>query len=443
MSLKKTQSNQREVFSTKIGFILSCVGAALGLGNIWMFSYRLGTYGGAAFLIPYFIFIFLLGTTGLMTEFTFGRTFKAGSITGIKKVFESRNLKGASLISVIPVLGATGTLMFYTIVIGWILKYFALSISGEMTTINPGVYFETFAGTKASIPWFLLAMMLTLLIVGLGVSKGIEKLNKLILPVLLLIFIILTVRSVTLPGAMAGVDYLLKPRWEYLLQIETWVMPLGQAFFSVSLSGCSMVVYGSYTDENFDIVSSSFKTAVFDTLAALLAAFMIMPAVFAFGLNPSAGPSLLFITLPEIFKSMPYGNVMSSLFFLSIIFAAVSSSVSMLEGPVDAILSITNISRKKASFIIAISCFVLALPLAMNSNLFGSFADFVSIILTPIGATIVAITVFYLYKGDILQEFNKGAKKPLKPWFISFGKYVFVPVTLLVIILGLVYGGIG
>ncbi|HSQ90070.1 sodium-dependent transporter [Romboutsia sp.] len=443
MSEKISHNNDRETFSSKFGFIISCIGAALGLGNIWMFSYRLGTYGGAAFLIPYFLFVFFLGTTGLITEFTFGRTFRAGSITGIKKVFKSRNLKGASLVSSIPVIGLTGILMFYSIVIGWILKYFALSVTGEIQSIDTTTYFDSFAGTTASIPWFLLAMLITLLIVCLGVSKGIEKLNKIIMPLLLLLFILLTIRSISLPGAMAGVEYLLKPRWGVLLNMETWIMALGQAFFTVSLTGCGMVVYGSYTNDEFDIISSSFSTALFDTIAALLAAFMIMPAVFAFGLDPAAGPSLLFITVPSIFKSMAYGNILSILFFLSIILAAISSSVSMLEGPVEAIISISNLSRKKASVLVAVVCFILALPLTTDIDKFNSFANFITIIVSPTGAMIVAIVSFFLFKGDILEEVNKGAKRPLGNWFIVFGRWVFVPVTVIVIILGVIYGGIG
>lgn len=443
MSEKISHKNDREVFSSKFGFIISCIGAALGLGNIWMFSYRLGTYGGAAFLIPYFLFVFLLGTTGLITEFTFGRTFRAGSMVGIKKVFKSRNLKGASLVASIPVIGLTGILMFYSIVIGWILKYFALSVTGKIQSIDTTTYFDSFAGTTASIPWFLLAMLITLLIVCLGVSKGIEKLNKIIMPLLLLLFILLTIRSISLPGAMAGVEYLLKPRWEVLLNVETWIMALGQAFFTVSLTGCGMVVYGSYTNDKFDIISSSFSTALFDTIAALLAAFMIMPAVFAFGLNPAAGPSLLFITVPSIFNAMAFGNILSTLFFLSIILAAISSSVSMLEGPVEAIMSISNLSRKKSSVLVAVVCFILALPLAVDIDKFSSFADFITIIVSPTGAMIVAITAFFLFKGDILKEINKGAKKPLGRWFVGFGRWVFVPVTIIIIILGAVYGGIG
>ncbi|MGL5329284.1 MAG: sodium-dependent transporter, partial [Peptostreptococcaceae bacterium] len=209
------------------------------------------------------------------------------------------------------------------------------------------------------------------------------------------------------------------------------------------LNGCGMVVYGSYIDDKFDIVSSSFSTALFDTIAALIAAFMIMPAVFAFDLDPAAGPSLLFITLPKVFNSMTHGNIISTLFFLSIIFAAISSSVNMLEGPVEAIITSSKLSRKKASILVASICFVCAIPLALDGNKFGSFADFITIVISPIGAMVVAITACFLFKGDLLSEINKGCKKPLGIWFITFGKFVFVPVTVLVIVLGISYGGIG
>lgn len=443
MIIESTEKKQRELFSSKFGFVVSCIGAALGLGNIWMFSYRLGSYGGAAFLIPYFIFVFVLGTTGLITEFAFGRSFRAGSLTGIRKIFAHRKIRGARFFGAIPVIGLTGILVFYSVVIGWILKYFTLSVTGEIATIDTASYFDSFVGTSSSVPWLLLSVMLTLGVVAAGISKGIERLNKIIMPLLLLIFIVLIVRSITLPGAMEGVEYLLKPRWEALASVETWIMALGQAFFTVSLSGCGMVVYGSYTDEKFDIVSASFNTAFFDTLAALLAAFMIMPAVFAFGLDPAAGPSLLFITLPKVFNALPYGNIISSFFFFSIILAAISSSVNMLEGPVEAILSATKISRKKASIGIALICFLLAVPLALDMNKFGSFADLITVIISPIGVIVVAICAFYLFPGNFLEEINKGRISPLGNGFMRLGRYIFVPVSILIIILGMIYGGIG
>lgn len=439
-----TKSKNRELFSSKVGFILSCVGAAIGLGNIWMFPYKLGENGGAAFLVPYFLFVVLLGIVGLITEFTFGRQFKIGSMVSIKKILKEKNLKGGSIISVLPTLALTGIFMFYTIVIGWVLKYFYISITGEISTINTESYFAQFTSGKSVVFWQFLAILITLLIVSFGVSKGIEKINKIIIPLLFIIFIALIIKSLSLPNSIEGVKYLLVPDWSYLLKPKTWVMALGQAFFTVSLTGCCMVLYGSYTDKSFDIPNSAINTAVFDTLSALLAAFMIIPAVFALGFKPTAGPALLFVTVPSIFQTMKFGQLLSILFFLGIIFASISSSIAMLEGPVEAIMNITDWNRKKTTYITALVAFVLAIPLAINGSLFNSFTNFITIILSPIGALITAFIFFYILDPlKTLDQVNLGSKHKLGIWFMKFGKYIFVPITFVIIILGSIYGGIG
>ncbi len=439
----ENKKSERELFSSKFGFIISCIGAALGLGNIWMFSYRLGAYGGAAFLIPYFLFVFLLGTTGLIIEFAFGRSHRAGSLTGIQRIFKHKNIRGANFIGAIPVIGLTGIMIFYSVVIGWILKYFYLSISGELFNQDHVALFNNFTGSSSAIPWTILAVLITLGIVFSGIAKGIEKLNKIVIPLLMLIFLVMIVRSLTLDGAMAGVKYLLHPQWDALLNIETWVMALGQAFFTVSLTGCALVVYGSYAHDSAELVSASFNTAIYDSIAALMAAFMIIPAVFAFGLNPAAGPSLLFITIPKVFSVMPYGQPLSILFFLSIIFAAITSSVSMLEGPVEAMISSTKIKRKKATILIALLVIILAIPLTLDNNLFESFADLITIIVSPIGAMLLAFVAIFLYSDELLQEINKSRRHPIGQWFITYARFIYVPITILIIVLGIIFGGIG
>lgn len=438
------KTKKREVFSSKFGFILSCVGAAVGLGNIWMFPYKLGENGGAVFLIPYFIFVILLGTVGLMAEFSFGRQFRVGSMTSIRNIFKEKNIKYGSILSVIPTIGLTGIFMFYTVVIGWILKYFFISLTGEISTIDTTSYFSTFTNSNSVIFWHGLAVLITLLIVSFGISKGIERVNKIIIPLLFIIFILLTFKSLSLPNSIEGIKYLLTPDWSYLLNPRTWVMSLGQAFFTVSLTGCCMVMCGSYTDEKFDIPNCAINTVLFDSLAALLAAFVIMPAVFALGFNPTAGPALLFVTVPSIFQTMKFGQFLSALFFLSIIFASISSSIAMLEGPVEAIMNVTNWSRKKTTYITAILAFILAIPLGLNSTVFDNFTNFITIVLSPIGALITAFIFFYILSPEeTLNQLNLGAKYKIGVWFIKFGKYVFVPITVIVIILGILYGGIG
>lgn len=434
---------KREHFASRAGFIISCIGAAVGLGNIWMFPYRLGQNGGAVFLIPYFIFVLGLGYIGLITEFTFGRFFEAGSLTGIKKSFEKKKFKGGLLVGAIPSIGLAGVFMFYNVVVGWIIKYFSISLSGEIKSIDVNTYFNNFSGSKESIIWNAIAIFIALIIVVIGINKGIEKANKIIMPILFIIFVLLAIRSISLPGAIDGIKYLLNPKWEYLFKINTWVMALGQAFFSVSLNGCGMVVYGSYIGKDMDIPKAAVSTAVFDIIAALLAAFVIMPAVFAFGLDPMSGPPLLFITLPTIFKSMPAGGLISILFFLSVVFAAISSSINMLEGPVEALMSQSKLSRKKATILIAVGLFILSIPLNLNMDLFNSFSDFITIVISPLGALIVLFVFYFMRdKKEILNEINIGARNKVGNSFVIAAKYGFTIITVLVIILGIIYGGI-
>ena len=438
------QEKKREKFSGSLGFVLACVGAAIGLGNVWLFPYRLGQCGGAAFLIPYFLFIFILGTAGVVMEMAFGRANGTGSMTGIRKAFKEKGIRGGRIIGSIPTLGLGAIFLFYTIVVGWVLKYFVISLTGKISTINPAEYFNSFAGSPETIVWHGIAVILTLIVILLGVIRGIEKINKIIMPCLFIIFILLAFRSLTLDGAYEGIMYLLKPRWELLLNAQTWIMALGQAFFTVSLTGCALVTYGSYTDKKVDLVSSAIKTAVFDTLAAILAALIIIPSAFAYGLDPAAGPALLFITVPSIFQAMPMGSILSALFFLGIIFASISSCIVMLEGPVEAVMSEANMERKKAAILTAIVFFIISIPMDLSMDLFGNFSDFITIVITPFGSLIVAVTYFWLLNPkEALREINIGAKRPLGNYYIPLVRYGYTIITISVIILGIVYGGIG
>lgn len=437
-------SEKTEVFRSKIGFILSCVGSAVGLGNIWMFSWRLGRYGGAAFLIPYLLFVFILGTTGLMGEFGLGRAIGKGSMFGIRKILNDKSIPGSSIISLIPTIGVCGIFLFYNVVVGWVLKYFSLSVTSNFRSINVESYLEGFLGSSQTIIWLGVAIAISTIILTFGVSKGIEKANNVMMPTLFIVFMILLVRSLTLPGSFEGVRYLLLPKWSHLLNPITWVMALGQAFFTVSLNGAGMVVYGSYADKSLDIPSSALNTVVYDVLASMLAAFIIIPSAFAFGLDPTAGPTLLFITVPTIFKSMAGGHIFGVIFFGSVVFAAVSSAINMMEATSEAFMQKSKWKRERSVIFIGLISFLLAIPLCLNMNLFGMFSDIVTIYIAPIGTLIAAITFFWLYGIDkAIAEINCGAKKPVGNLYRFIGKYVFVIVSFIVIVLSIVYGGIG
>ncbi len=434
----------RDKFSSKFAFIISSIGASIGLGILWLFPFKLCKYGGAAFLIPYFIFMSLLGAVGLMIEFSFGRVNKSGSLGGIRKVFKEKNVRGGSIIGVIPSIGMTLVFSFYTIIIGWIFKYLYLSFTGEITKIDPAKYFENFSSSNEEIWFAVFALFLTAAIISLGVTKGIEKLNKVAIPMMFVIFVFIVIRSVTLPGAIEGIKYICIPKWEYLYDIETWIMAMGLAFFTASLSGSVMVVYGSYTDKNTDIPKSTLTVIMFNTLGAILAAFAIIPAVFAFDVDPCAGPALLFISLPSIFSAIPFGSVVSSVFFVSVICAAISTGLSMMEVPVEALTSITNLSRRKATLVVTAIALAIILPLSMNMTLFEGVVDFSTIILSPLSALILAIVFFWRYKKDeALKVVNEGSAHPVGNAFLILGKYVFIPLTFLVVLCGIIFHGIG
>lgn len=430
---------EREAWSGKTGFILACIGAAMGLGSIWMFPWRIGANGGGAFMIPYLLFTFGLGVFGLMGEFAFGRSQQKGAIGSFAKVFKAKGKNYGAALGLIPVLGVSGVFIFYLIVCGWILKYFYLAISGAFDKIDPGPYFAGFAGHPESIFWHFLALALTLAIIAKGVLGGIERANKYMMPGLFILLIILLFRSLTLPGSLEGVRFLLVPDWRKLAEGTTWVMALGQAFFTVSLGGAAMLVYGSYLKETEDVTSSALHTALWTTIASLLAAFVTIPSTFAFNLDVQAGPPLLFITIPMVFKSMAGGTVFAILFFLAVIFAAISSAINLMEVPVEAIMDRFNMSRLKASLSVALAGFIIGIPLDLNMDLFGKFADIVTIYFVPFGAVMAAFVFFWIYGAARAREqINQGAVRPLGKWLEFHTKYVFTIVAIVVLIIGII-----
>ena len=436
-------SEKRESFTGKIGFMLSCVGAAIGLGNIWLFSWKLGKYGGAAFLIPYFIFIALFAVVGLVGEISFGRMMKKG-IFGLPEIIKNTKIPFKKCLPVIPIISVTGVFIFYVIVLGWVIRYFFSYLTGAINHVEYGEYFGQLAGQTASIPWHVIGIVFSVVVISLGVVKGIEKINKIIMPLMFVIFLGLMVRSLTLPNAITGVHFLLQPDWSMLKDPMTWIMALGQAFFTVGLSGSALLVYGSYLGDDVNIFESVVQTCFLDTMAALMAGFIIIPAAFAFGLDAGAGPSLLFITIPAIFSHIPGGTFLGGIFFLSVIFAALSSAINQLEVPVESVMDRFEFSRKKSAVVVGVVALAIGLVLDLNMNYFGKFADFVSVILIPLGAVISLGIYFYcIDKNKVIAEINKGSNFKTGSIIVWFGRYIFIPGTVIIIILGLIYGGIG
>lgn len=434
----------RDLFRNRMGFIIACVGSAVGMGNIWMFPYRAGAFGGAAFLIPYFIFVVLLGFSGVIGEMAFGRSMRTGSVGAFDKAMKMRGLKGGKALGLIPVIGSLGIAIGYSVVVGWFLKYLFSSLTGDLARAdNMGAYFGELASSFGSVGWHILGLVITFSIMLFGVSKGIEKMNKLMMPVFFVLFIVLMIRVFTLPGSAEGYKYLFVPDWSALANPKTWVYALGQAFFSLSLAGSGTIVYGSYLGDDVDVVYSARNVAFFDTCAALLAGVVVIPAVFAFGLDVSAGPPLMFISLPEVFRQMPMGMLFSVIFFVAVLFAAITSLMNLFETPIESLQEQLGLSRKDAVGIIALIAIGVGVFIE-SGNAVGTWMDIVSIYVIPLGALLAAIMFYWVCPGDFArQQVEKGKAGKLGGWFEPVTKYVFVGVTAVVYVLGILYGGIG
>lgn len=438
------RTHQNGGFQNSLGFVLACVGSAVGMGNIWLFPYRLGQYGGAAFLIPYFLFIALFGLTGLSVEFAIGRRAGTGTLGSYEYCWNARKKgKLGYVLGWIPLMGSLGIAIGYSVILGWVLKTLGASLTGELFVRDAGGFFAEMSSAFGNISCHVAVVCMACGLLMAGATKGIEKINKVLMPAFFGLFVVLAVRVFFLDGASEGYRFLFIPKWEYLLEADTWVMAMGQAFFSLSITGSGMIVYGSYLGRDEDIVGASVNTAVFDTIAAMLAGLAIMPAVFAFGIEPASGPPLMFITLPQVFAQMPLGRLFAVFFFVSVAFAGITSLINMFEAVCESWQTRFGMSHR----VMAVLCGAVALAVGIfieEGDKVGAWMDFITILVVPFGALLGAFSIYYILGWDeIKEELSLGRKKPLAPWFGVLGKYIYVPLAVFVFILGIVYGGIG
>ena len=444
----KSKSSARDNFTTKTAFIIACVGSAVGMSAIWLVPYRVAEMGGAAFLIPYLVCVVVLGLTGVIGEMAFGRAMGSGPMGAFSKALEMRNVPHANvwgkIIGAIPTLGALGIAIGYSVVLGWFLKYlFAAGTGSLLAQTDVGAYFGALASDFGSIPYHLLALGVTFAVMVLGISRGIERLNKVMMPLFFVLFVIMLIRVAMLPGAVAGYEYLFVPRWEELANPETWVFALGQAFFGLSLAGSGTLVYGSYLKKDVDVVSSAKNVVLFSTIAAILSALIVIPAVFAFGLDPMSGPPLMFIALPQVFQAMPAGGIFCFVFFLAVACAAITSLVNLFETPIEALQQHLNLPRWAAVLVIGVIAFGVGVFIE-SGDAVSAWMDAVSIYAIPLGALLAAIMFFWVCpKGFAREQAQIGCSKILGKWFEPATRYVFVGITAVVIVLGIVFGGIG
>ncbi|MEQ2456525.1 sodium-dependent transporter [Flavonifractor hominis] len=439
----------RDGFKSRWGFILACIGSAVGMGNIWRFPIMVTKYGGLTFLIPYFIFVILIGCTGVIGEFALGRSAGAGPIGAFGKCTELRTGKKniGEAIGVIPIIGSMALAIGYTVVMGWIFKYTFMAFSGGLSAMGQdmSVIGPTFDAISVdNFPWIVVAIVVSLIIMALGVSNGIEIANKIMMPVLFFLFVALGIYVFTLPGSGDGYKYLLTLNPKGLLNIEVWVFAFGQAFFSLSVAGNGSVIYGSYLPKNENLPTSARNVAIFDTLAALLAAFVIVPSIAASGMNMndvSAGPGLMFVYLVNVINGMPAGRIIGIVFYVCVLFAGVSSIINLYEAPVATLQEKFGMKRLPATAVIlVVGCVVAILIQAITSQ----WMDAVSIYICPLGAFLAGVMFFWVAgKEYVLKAVNEGKGTPIGNWFYPLAKYVYCILAVVALVAGAFFGGIG
>lgn len=422
-------------FGSRWGFILAAVGSAVGMANVWGFPAKMGAYGGGAFLVAYLIFVALFSVVGLSAEYAIGRRSRTGTLGSYRKAWATRNEtmgKAGGLLGWLPLAGSMCIAIGYAVIIAYVLKAFFDSVIGELMTVDTAVWFESFSMNEyAVIPFHIIVVVGTLLTLLLG-AKSIEKTNKIMMPVFFIIFVILAIRVSMLPGAEEGYKFMFTPRWEALKDPMVWVWAMGQAFFSLSVTGSGMIVYGAYLGEEEDVVQVAIRTAVFDTIAALVAALVIIPACFAYDLDVGAGPSLLFVTLPRILQDIPFGQLFAIILYTAMVFAGVSSLQNMFEAVGESLqYRFPKLNRKMVLVLLGAVCLGFGLNMEPIFN-WGPWMDIVSIYIIPIGATLGALSWFWIMKKEkILDEINKGVRRSHGTLWYSAGRYLYVPCALI------------
>lgn len=444
---------KRSNFTGKLGFVLAAAGSAVGLGNIWRFPYLAAKYGGGIFLLVYLILVLTFGFALMTAEITIGRKTGLSAIGAFQKLNKKYSFIGYLAASVPAII-----LPYYSVIGGWVTKYLWVFLSGNAANAAGDEFFGSFISqTYPPIFWFFVFFGITAVIVLLGVEKGIEKCSKIMMPVLVALSIIIAGYSVCMPGAMDGVLYYILPDFSKF-SATTVLAAMGQLFYSMSLAMGIMITYGSYMKKDVNIESSVKQIEIFDTGIAFLAGLMIIPAVFAFsGGTPEAlgkGPSLMFVTLPKVFMTMPAGTVVGTIFFLLVLFAALTSSISLMETVVSIVCDKANIGRKASCAIVTVGSAILGLLSTLGYGPLGNikiigmqfldFFDFISnSVLMPIVAFLTCVFVGYVIKPKALaEEIELSANFKRKALFNFVIKYA-APICIVLILISSVLDVLG
>lgn len=432
---------EREKFSSRIGFILISAGCAIGLGNVWRFPYITGKYGGAAFVLIYLFFLLVLGLPIMVMEFSVGRASQKSIATSFN-VLEPKGTKW----HIYRYFGMAGNyllMMFYTTIGGWMLAYFVKMIKGDFAGLNPDGVGAEFAKLTTDMPtmifWMAVIVVIGFLVCSMGLQSGVERINKIMMVVLLGLMVVLAINSCLLPGASEGLKFYLLPDFRKLIDAgisEVVFAAMGQAFFTLSLGIGALAIFGSYIGKERKLTGEAINITILDTSVALIAGLIIFPACFAFDINPGEGPGLVFVTLPNVFNEMKGGRLWGALFFLFMTFAALSTIIAVFQNIISFAQDLWNWSLKKAVLINGVAIFVLSLPCIFGMTIWSDFTilgkqimdleDFlVSNNMLPLGSLVYLLFCVNKYGWgweNFLKEANTGAG-------ISFPKKMRVYLT--------------
>ena len=442
-------SSNKSNFSGKIGFVLATAGSAVGLGNLWRFPYLAANHGGGMFLLTYLVLVLTFGFSLACAEILIGRKTGKSVLGAFGALSKKWSFLGV-LAAVVPAL----ILPYYSVIGGWICKYFFTFVTGGAEKAAGDGYFGEFIGSAFEpIGWFLLFIGLTALVVLLGVEKGIEKVSKILMPILVAITIFIAIYSACMPGAWEGVLYYITPDFNHF-SVTTVLAAMGQLFYSMSLAMGIMITYGSYMKKNVNVSSAVHQVEIFDTGIAFLAGLMIVPAVFTFSggdqatldANLTTGPGLMFVILPKVFDSMYGGQIIGAIFFIMVFFAALTSSISLMETVVAGVQEKFKINRKISCLVVFILCIVLGLPSSLGFGVWSGFTplgmdiltffDFLSnTLLMPIVALLTCIFVGYVIKPKaLIAEAEESGKFSGKLLFTIVIRYV-APIFIVAILI--------
>lgn len=430
-------------FKSKWGFLLTSVGSAVGMANVWGFPYKVSSNGGGSFLIYYLLFIALFSYVGLSAEYAIGRRAETGTLGAYEYAFRSNKMHGlGKFIGYLPLLGSICISIGYAVIISYILKSLVDSFTGTLMTVNTLAWFQSFAleGFKV-LPYHVIVVLITLLTCITG-AHSIEKANKIMMPLFFVLFVFLAIRVALLPNALEGYKFIFTPNPAELTDPNTIVNAMGQAFFSLSITGSGMIVCGAYLSKEEDIISGAKQTAIFDTIAALVAALVMIPALFAFQQDQVGGPDLLFVILPKILQEIQGGQIFAIVLFVAVLFGGISSLQNMYEVVCESILHRhPKLSRKLVLLMIGLVSFIPGIFMEDIVH-WGPWMDLISIYIIPLGATLGAISWFWILKKDeLLDEINTGigGKKPYGNTWYALGKYLYVPLSILLCLIALIF----